>query len=90
MIVAAAIRLGELISIVPRPGRHHNVISALAKAGVPIPIGGHGLEDEQGFIDHEGNFLNRREALDHVLAIRQPTRSLVQNEKLGLFSEDLW
>jgi hypothetical protein len=91
MIVAAAIRIGKLVCSVPRPGRHHDVIRACAKSGMPTPIGVMpGLEDEQGFIDHEGNFLSRKQAALHVVKCGQPLRSSHINHRLGLFSEDLW
>lgn len=81
MIVAAAIRQGELVCSVPRPGRHHDVIRAMVGAGVPTPIVG-----EQGFVTNEGRFVGRAEARRIAVAAGQGTPAHDRH----LFSEDLW
>lgn len=82
MITAAAIRQDELIFSVPSPARHHHIIGKMAKAGLPIPVGG-----EQGFLDDRRGFVNRAVAAEIALAEGQikelPTPP-------ALFSEDLW
>ena len=58
MIIAAAIKVGNLIHFMPQPARHNDILLEMAKNGVPKPIGG-----EQGFIGNCGNFFNRESAL---------------------------
>ena len=43
----------------------------------------------RGFLTHQGAFLTRLEALDHVLKVGQPMLT-TPNLGPGLFSEDLW
>lgn len=82
-IVAAAIKEGDVVCSVPQPGRHHNVMRAMAAVGVPIPIVG-----QQGFITSEGRFVNRFEAQDIARAAGQIIR---KTGPIGeLFSEDVW
>ena len=45
MIIAAAIKQGEIIHSLPRPARHHDIIREMVNNGYPKPIKG-----EQGFI----------------------------------------
>lgn len=81
-IVAAAIRQGDVVCFVPRPGRHHDVIRGMAKAGFPIPIDG-----KQGFLTDEGQFVERRAAL----GIAEIAGQLLPGKGRGeLFSEDVW
>lgn len=81
-IVAAAIHRGGMVCSVPRPGRHHDVIRAMARAGIPIPITG-----EQGFLTSAGLFVDRRLAL----GIAENAGQLIEGPGHGeLFSEDVW
>ena len=81
-IVAAAIKHGELVCFVPRPGRHHDVIRKMAAAGFPIPITG-----IQDFVTDEGQFVERRVAL----GIAEIAGQLLPDKGNGeLFSEDIW
>ncbi len=86
MITHVAIKYeGEVWSL-PPPNRHCHVIwDICAKLG----INQIGDDEEQGFLDSEGNFLNREEALIIALAnnqIKDPN-DIRANQ---LFSEDLW
>ena len=52
-------------------------------------------ELEQGFIDHKGNFLNRKEALQHAIDCGQICEKIADAKTSGrdfptLISEDLW
>lgn len=88
IVVAAAFRSQSgLVFYVPRPGRHHDIIRAAADAGIPTPITG-----TQGFIDNDGVFMNRKEAMLVALEAKQPIiREDAHNYPGGsLFSEDLW
>jgi hypothetical protein len=51
----------------------------------PVIIKAHGV---QGFIDHEGNFLERQQAAQHARDCGQLTKPLIVPP--NLFSEDLW
>lgn len=82
-IVAAAIKQGDFVASVPRPGRHHNIINALARAGVPIPIDG-----EQGFLTSSGRFVGRR--VGKIVAQRAGQDPRDTGLPDMLFSEDLW
>lgn len=82
-IVAAAVKEGDAVCSVERPGRHHNVMRAMAAAGIPIPIVG-----QQGFVTSTGRFVNRFEANDIARAAGQ---IIVKTGPAGeLFSEDIW
>jgi len=80
-IVAAAIRFGDVVCFVERPGRHHHVINALSQAGHPEPVVG-----EEGFVTDDGRFVDRVEGRNIVLA----TGQAVPAHEHELFSEDLW
>lgn len=82
-IVAAAIKQGNMVCSVPKPGRHHDVIREMARSGIPIPIVG-----EQGFLTSDGRFVNRYEAKDIANLAGQ---ILAKHGNLAqLFSEDVW
>lgn len=82
-IVAAAIRQGSMVCSVPKPGRHHDVIREMARAGIPIPING-----EQGFLTSEGQFVGRKQA-KHIATLAGQILSKHGNAN-QLFSEDVW
>jgi len=91
-IVAAAIKHGEMVCFVPRPGRHHDIMRAMARAGLPIPITG-----RQGFVTSEGKFVNRTEARQiaekaaQLIAGRRDAKGVPYVfEHPELFSEDVW
>ncbi len=93
MIVASAIKVGSLVCTMPAPARHHDIIRQMSKQNV------HDYSDEtQGFINDQGQFMNRRDAYQHALQCGQgtPRRDITLNEKPNsydgpeLFSEDLW
>lgn len=89
LVVAAAIKFnskdGTVVCSVPRPGRHHNVIHACAGLGMKTPIIG-----TQGFLDADGQFLNRTEAMRRVIECKQPFKPSGSPDSLELFSEDVW
>lgn len=87
VIVAAALRIGNLILSVPRPGRHHDVFRAAHEAGLPLGY------REQGFVTSTGRFVDRRKAR----LIAEAAGQLLPVDDLGavrqhpeLFSEDVW
>lgn len=84
MIVAAAIRFGDLICHMSPPCRHHDIIRACADAKMPLPI-----EGEQGFITASGKFLDRQAAALHAVSHDQVPRAKIHSNGM-LYSEDLW
>jgi hypothetical protein len=90
VIVAAALRAGDLILTVERPGRHHSVFHAADAAGLP-----HGYYD-QGFLTSTGRFVEREEARKIAEAANQLIACQGQDgvpfvrQHRDLFSEDVW
>jgi hypothetical protein len=83
MIVGVAIKhreTGEVFSL-PKPARHHTAIHALVDVGKFAHAKG-----EQGFVTETGQFMNRKQALLHVVACEQEG----QLHGSELLSEDLW
>jgi len=84
MIVGVAIR-GTMPGChfsLKKPARHHDVIRMMVDNGAETPITG-----EQGFVTARGRFLNRREALEYAISMKQLIR---RPHSTLLFSEDLW
>lgn len=84
-IEKAAILIDGVVHSVERPGRHHTIIKQLVEEkNFKPPIKG-----IQGFVDNNGNFLNRNEAL--IVAINA-NQVKIENllTKSILISEDLW
>lgn len=84
MIVAAAIKIGDLICSMPAPHHHGDIISGLAAAGVPIPVCA-----VQGFLTSSGRFLDRREAAIRAVQKHQIPAAKVHADK-QLYTDDLW
>jgi hypothetical protein len=86
LIISAAIQLPNgVIASLPQPLRHHDVIHALHRIGVPDqgPL-------NQGFITSRGRYVGREEAVWVAIRAEQiilPKRTHPQTQ---LFSEDLW
>lgn len=78
MLLAAACRLNGVTTI----GRRHHLILTNARPKGSLKT------SEQGFIDTDGNFLNREEAAIHAIACGQ-IKELKYSRK-DLFSEELW
>jgi hypothetical protein len=74
----------EIVVTAERPGRHHNIIHALAALGMKTPIGG-----DQAFVTSQGRFVDREEAAQLAIAAEQ-----IKEEDLvappDLYSEDVW
>jgi hypothetical protein len=82
----AAVRCGDKVYSVPRPGRHHDILRVIFEANDPLlPL--ITLRD-QGFVTDQGRFVSREEAC--VIA-RAAGQILVKtNPEYQLFSEDVW
>lgn len=66
------------------PNRHFHVIRLINRqTGLPVD------HDTQGFLDDQGNFLDRKAAMIHARACNQ-LRDPVHCQSDTLFSEDLW
>ncbi len=86
MITHVAIKYEGKVWSLPPPNRHCHVIWDIC---AKLEINQIGDDEEQGFLDHEGNFLNREKALEVALAnnqVKDPNNILANQ----LFSEDLW
>ncbi len=82
MLISVAIRTEQQTYALPPPNRHHDVIHMLAEMGHATPITG-----EQGFIDDQRGFVNRRDGAQIALDQKQTTGLKWPPD---LFSEDLW
>lgn len=84
MITHVAIKVGDEWFSLPKPFRHHNVMKEYRRifnvSPFPIP-------HVQGFLDENGNFLDRIEAAEYALSCGQITKL---EDPPELFSEDLW
>jgi hypothetical protein len=67
----------------PAPDRHHHVLREIYKIKKECTF------NTQGFLDNEGVFVNRKEALDIALAAKQ-VKDINNIHAFQLFSEDLW
>ncbi len=83
MIKSAAIKNPLKVWSLPAPARHHNIIALMHDKDDPHV---HGVSI-QGFLTHEGKFLNRKEAAKYVLEVGQLKKL---KWPPNLFSEDLW
>lgn len=98
MIVAAAIKINFLTLSMPKPARHHDILHAWYGLQVDVLQGFEPtspyVEEIEGFIDNDGNFLNRSDAFIHVnicgqgLPKRNPYKEYYKGNEL--YSKDLW
>lgn len=84
MITHVAFRMRGTILSLPAPNRHCHLIWAnldeYGKCHCPF--------EDSGFLDDKGNFLGRREAMEHAIACGQiPPDKVVS---VYLYSEDVW
>ena len=87
MITHVAIWRNDTIYALPKPNRHHNVFLIMDEADHE-----NFKQEFQGFLDDQGNFLDRREAFIYAKNIGQLRPVIYPNQYSGkqLFSEDLW
>ncbi len=90
MITHVAIRFEGIVYSLPAPNRHHDVIRKIVEeTGVKFVYRNPDTDDDQGFLDDTGRFLNRKQALIHALMndqVKHPSKVRLNM----LFSEDLW
>lgn len=91
-ITHVAIRHKGLIYSLPAPNRHHHVIRMIHEKTGSTNIGGG--EGNQGFLDSEGVYLRRKEALARAMETGQLLERAFDvggGVTLGqLYSEDIW
>lgn len=81
-IVGVAIMKNDIMYALPAPNRHHNIMQMFPDDLCPI------LPDEQGFIDSNGDWVEREEARGIAEACYQLTERAINST--DLFSEDVW
>jgi len=94
MIVAAAIKFGELVCFMPQPARHVDInLSFVLNYEKGQRTSKSYYTEVKGFLTDKGEFLNRREAFDHARECKQNLlRSPGSRYQHGyeLYTEDLW
>lgn len=87
-ITHVAIRFRGKVHSLPGPNRHHHVIRKIVDENPDVKhVDAH--DDDQGFLDEDRRYLNRKQAL--VSAVMNEQVKDLANVRLGmLFSEDLW
>ena len=84
MVVRSAVKLGGVVYVGAEGGRHDEVIQDMLDV--------HGVQSfagvVEGFVDHEGRFMNRAEAARHAFGCGQLPDDLVCPD--CIVSEDLW
>lgn len=75
---------GEIVFSLPAPNRHHNVIHLH-----PISMEPEGFREVQGFLDNNGLFLDRYDAMFVAEEAGQLIRKTGSDPR-KLFSEDIW
>lgn len=86
MITHVAIMRGERIIQLPKPKRHHHLLEKLIK----VYKQSSSIGWIQGFMNSEGNFLDRKEAYIHAIMCGQlKAKDRLSGSKI-LTSEDLW
>lgn len=93
MIIAAAIKIADVVCFIPRPARHHHVLHSLSKSFNGRTDRGY-TEEVQGFVTDSGQFLNRTDAMQHAIRCNQTLVGRISNPNSyngpELYSEDLW
>jgi len=86
-VTHVAIRFQGQVYSLPAPNRHHNVIRHIVeKTGAQYVDA---RDEDQGFLDESGRYLNRRQALASARyngQVKDPAKIRCRM----LFSEDLW
>lgn len=84
-ITHVAIRFDGVVYSLPQPHRHHHVIRMIVEMTNVATVD----NDEQGFLDESGHFLDRVEALASARLFGQ-IKDETDIRAGQLFSEDLW
>jgi len=85
-VVGVALRKDSgLVLYLPAPNRHCDIFRLASKL---LPKSKWPIRGEQGFLDSDGRFLDRRTAMEVARISGQVDPSREHND--DLFSEDLW
>lgn len=87
-ITHVAIRFQGRVWSLPKPARHSDVISLIHTVD-PTVTTVNAYEDDQGFLDSDGRYLNRRQALYNAQKNNQLKPGITIRAG-RLFSEDVW
>ncbi len=87
-ITHVAIRFQGTVYSLPAPNRHHDVIRKIAEETGADTVPSMG--EDQGFLDAEGRYLTRRQALGVAGREGQIKENALGPEIGKLFSEDVW
>lgn len=87
-ITHVAIRFQGKVWSLPSPNRHHHVIRLIIDSDSSVTHVD-ARDEDQGFLDADGRYLNRRQALYNAQVNNQlkPDVKIRMNQ---LFSEDIW
>lgn len=87
LITHVAIRFQGKVWALPKPNRHHHVIAFIVEQTGVDHVNSMG--EDQGFVDANGQYLTRRQALVRASFTEQILdRSQLRGDRL--YSEDLW
>lgn len=85
-ITHVAIRFGGKVWSLPRPNRHHHVIRHIAESTGVSHVDSR--DRDQGFLDQEGRYLDRKQALEVAREAGQLRADVEVQDQL--YSENLW
>jgi hypothetical protein len=88
-VLQVANRHGDIVVTLPRPARHHNLLTVMSRQFAESrPSGGyHPRPEDQGFLLSDGTYATREEAANIARAAGQVTSTMNPDK---LYSEDLW
>lgn len=86
-ITHVAIKFEGNVYSLPAPNRHHDVILHIIQVLKIETVNSYG--ENQGFLDENGQYLNRRQAL-YSAQVNNQLKPGVQIKAGQLFSEDIW
>ncbi len=92
MITHVAIRFRNKVYSLPAPNRHHDVIRMIVETEGVDRVDSNGNDDPdnwQGFLDENGTYYNRKQALIHAMVNNQVKEPDMIRCGM-LFSEDVW
>jgi hypothetical protein len=84
VITHVAIRFQGKTWSLPKPNRHHHIIRLIVEELNVPTVDAHG--DDQGFLDDQGEYLTREQALSHARQAGQVGKTAHDE----LYSEDVW
>lgn len=86
-ITHVAIRFNGTTYSLPAPNRHHHIIRMIVDTTDAETVDAR--EEDQGFLDETGQYLNRKQALVSAL-VNDQVKDPSQIRCKMLFSEDVW